>query len=209
VVRLAFLDSMATSLVPRLLRGFHQEAPLVRVELAQEPAHTMRADLAAGTVDLAITSPRPVGEFGWVTLQDERLVLVVPRTHRLRHRKRVDLREVADDELITTPTGFGFRTLVDSLLADAAVTMTVSFESVDLATIEGLVAAGLGVAIVPEPFAGLTDTVGLAIADPRARRSVGLTWRTDRDLDPAARRFRDYVAATPKRSRIQAATSAS
>ena len=60
--------------------------------------------------------------------------------------------------------GFGYRTLVDALLRDAGVSPTVSFESQDLATIEGLVAAGLGVAIVPEPFAGQSGTSGLAIA---------------------------------------------
>src|SRR4051812_5233421 len=59
VVRLAFLDSMATSLVPRLLRAFHAEAPRVRVVLRQEPGHEIVRDLAAGATDLAVTSARP------------------------------------------------------------------------------------------------------------------------------------------------------
>lgn len=193
IVRLAFLDSMATSLVPRILRGFHQQAPGVRVELSQEPAHAMRRDLAVGAVDLAITSVRPDGAYAWTTLQHERLVLIVPPTHRLRTRKRIDLRDLAAEELVTTPLGFGFRTLVDGLLADAGVTMTVSFESADLATIEGLVAAGLGVAVVPEAFVGLSGTVGVALTGANARRTVGMTWRTDRELEPAAARFRDFV----------------
>ncbi|GAA3661190.1 LysR family transcriptional regulator [Nocardioides ginsengisoli] len=194
IVRLAFLDSMATSLVPRILRGFHQEAPGVRVELSQEPAHAMRRDLAAGAVDLAITSVRPDGDYGWLILQRERLVVIVPPTHRLRTRKRIELRELAGEELVTTPVGFGYRTLVDGLLTDAGVSLAVSFESADLATIEGLVAAGLGIAVVPEAFVGISGTVGLALSGSNARRSVGLTWRTDRALEPAAARFRDYVA---------------
>lgn len=195
VVRLAFLDSMATSLVPRVLRGFHELAPHVRVELAQEPGHDMLRDLHNGSVELAITSARPEGDFGWVTLQEERLVVAVPPTHRLAGRKRVDLAELAGDELVTTPLGFGHRRHVDGLLADAGVVPAVSFESVDLATIEGLVAAGLGVAIVPEAMVGPSGTIGLRIANPRARRTIGLTWRTDRPLAPAAARFRDHVAA--------------
>ena len=193
LVRLAFLDSMATSLVPRLLRGFHLEAPGVRVELSQEPAHAIRDDLVAGAVDLAVTSPRPSGRLGWLPLQQERLVLVVPPTHRLSRRRRIGLAELAGEELVTTPVGFGFRALVDGLLAEAGVSMTISFESADLATIEGLVAAGLGVAIVPEPFAGLSGTVGVAVTSSGARRTVGLTWRSDRPLEPAAERFRDFV----------------
>ncbi len=197
VVRLAFLDSIATSLVPRVLRAFHEHAPRVRVLLSQEPAHEMVDDLGSGAVDLAITSARPPGRHGWHPLQEERLVLVVPAGHRLRGRRRVRLSELADEELVTTPVGFGFRTLVDALLLDAGVSPTVSFESQDLATIEGLVAAGLGVAIVPEAFAGQSGTRGLAIAGDAARRTIGLAWRTDRPLPAPAVRFRDFVTGRP------------
>lgn len=193
VVRLAFLDSMATSLVPRLLRDFHEQAPRVRVVLTQEPAHHIQRDLDQGVVELAITSIRPEGDYGWLPLQQERLVLIVPPSHRLRHRRRVDLSELVGDELVTTPVGFGYREHIDQLLADAGTAMPVSFESADLATIEGLVAAGLGVAITPQQFAGLSGTIGLNISSPHARRTIGLTWRTDRPLNPAAVRFRDFV----------------
>jgi LysR family transcriptional activator of glutamate synthase operon len=195
VVRLAFLDSMATSLVPRMLRDFHQHAPKVRVVLAQEPAHHIQSDLDHGAVELAITSVQPEGDFGWLPLQQERLVVVVPPSHHLRNRRRVDLAELVDDELITTPIGFGYRDHINQLLADAGVAMPISFESADLATIEGLVAAGLGVAITPEQFAGVSGTIGLNITNPHARRTIGLTWRTDRALNPAALRFRDFVTA--------------
>ena len=108
---------------------------------------------------------------------------------------RVELSELADDELVTTPAGFGYSSLVQGLLAEAGVSMRISFESADLATIEGLVSAGLGVAVVPEPFAGLTGSVGLALASQGASRTIGLTWRTDRPLAPPAQRFLDFVGA--------------
>ncbi len=88
VVRLAFLDSIATSLVPRVLRSFHEHAPRVRVLLSQEPAHDIVADLGSGAADLAITFARPDGEHAWHPLQEERLVLVVPAGHRLRAADR-------------------------------------------------------------------------------------------------------------------------
>lgn len=193
VVRLAFLDSIATSLVPQVLRGFHEQAPRVKVVLRQEPAHHIVDDLGSGAVDLAITSVHQGEDYGWHPLQDERLVLVVPPGHRWRDRRRIRLAALADEELVTTPVGFGYRDLVDRLLGEAGVTPAVSFESQDLATIEGLVAAGLGVAIVPEPFAGLSGTVGLAIAAAAAHRTIGLTWRVDRPLSAPAARFRDFV----------------
>src|SRR3954467_13864992 len=82
-VRLAFLDSMATSLVPRILHDFRRQAPHVRVVLRQEPGHEILRDLASGLSELALTSPRPAGPHGWLPLQRQRLVLVVPAGHRL------------------------------------------------------------------------------------------------------------------------------
>ena len=82
---------------------------------------------------------------------------------------------------------------MDALLREAGVAPTVSFESQDLATIEGLVAAGLGVALVPEPFAGQSGTIGIRMT-AGARRTIGLTWRADRPLPPPAVRLRDFLA---------------
>jgi DNA-binding transcriptional LysR family regulator len=194
-VRLAFLDSMATSLVPRVLHDFRAVAPHTRVALRQEPGHEMLRDLAAGVAELAITSPRPAGPHGWLPLQRQRLVLVVPAGHRLAGRRRVRLDDVAEEDVVTVPAGFGFRSLVDELFAAAGVVPRVAFEIGDLATIEGLVGSGLGVALVPEQFAGASGTVGVPLEAAGAERVVGLTWRTDRALAPAATRFREFLRA--------------
>jgi LysR family transcriptional regulator, transcription activator of glutamate synthase operon len=63
--------------------------------------------------------------------------------------------------------------------------------------VEGLVGAGLGVAILPDQFAGVSGTVGVPLAAESAERVVGLTWRTDRALSPAARRFLEFVRRRP------------
>jgi LysR family transcriptional regulator, transcription activator of glutamate synthase operon len=192
LVRLAFLDSMATTLVPKLLRAFHASAPGLKVALSQEPAHDIRRDLDRGSVELGLTMER-ADDLAWLPVQREQLVVVVPPTHRLRRRRRIDLAELADDELVTTPSGFGHSAIVHGLLAEAGISPRISFESADLATIEGLVAAGLGVAVVPEAFAGQSGSVGLALTSPGATRTIGLTWRTDRPLAPPAQRFLDFV----------------
>jgi LysR family transcriptional activator of glutamate synthase operon len=194
-VRLAFLDSMATSLVPRILHDVREQAPHLRVELRQEPGHVILPDLASGAAELALISPEPRGPYGWLPLQTQNLALIVPPGHRLVPRRRARLADAAGEDFVTVPPGFGFRALVDGLFAAAGVTPRIALEIGDLATIEGLVGAGLGVALVPESFAGATGTVGLPLTAPGAERVVGLTWRTDRPLGPAADRFRAVVTA--------------
>ena len=192
-VRLAFVDSIATSLIPGILHEFRREAPRVRVALRQEPGHEILRDLASGLSELAFTSPRPPGPYGWLPLQRQRLVLVVPAGHRLAARRRVRLDEIADEDFVTVSRGPGFRTLLDELLQAEGVLPRISFESADLATIEGLVGVGLGVSILPEQLIGASSTVGVALAAAGAERVIGLTWRTDRSLSPAAARFLEFL----------------
>jgi DNA-binding transcriptional LysR family regulator len=193
-VRLAFLDSMSTSLVPRILHDVRLLAPRMRIELRQEPGHEMLRDLAAGVSELALIAGPPQGPYGWMALQRQGLVLIVPAGHRLAARRRARLGDLAGEDFVTIPPGFGFRVLVDDLFSEAGVTPRVAFEIGDLATVAGLVGAGLGVAIVPSQFAGASGTVGVPLVAEGAERVVGLTWRTDRALGPAAARFRDFVA---------------
>lgn len=195
VVRLAFLDSIATSLVPRLLRRFHEHEPRVRLVLRQAGVAEIVADLNQGEAELAITSARPEGPFHWRALEEERLVLAVSPSHRLSGRTRVTLGELAGEAFVTIPRGSGYRDLTDQLLAAAGIVASISFESTDLATIEGLVGAGLGVALLPAALAGQSGTIGIELDTEDARRTIGVLWRSDRTLTPPARRFMSLLDA--------------
>ncbi|WP_203737689.1 LysR family transcriptional regulator [Actinoplanes cyaneus] len=193
-VRLAFLDSMATSLVPRILRDVRERFPRLRIELRQEPGHEMMPHLDSGVAELALNWGPQHEPYGWVPLQTQALALIVAPGHRLAGRGRARLADVAGEDFVTVPPGYGFRRLIDDLFAAAGVTPRVTLEIGDLATVESLVGAGLGVALVPERIAGASGTVGLPLAAPGGERVVGLTWRADRRLTPAADRFRSFVA---------------
>ena len=60
--------------------------------------------------------------------------------------------------------GLAFRVLLDELLQAEGVTPRISFESVDLTTIEGLVGTGLGLAILPEQLVSASGTTGIPLA---------------------------------------------
>jgi DNA-binding transcriptional LysR family regulator len=192
-VRLAFLDSMATSLVPLMLHDFRIESPRMRILLSQENGQAILSDLADGSAELAITSPRPDDAHGWIPLQRQRIVAVVPPDHELAPRRRLRLEELAGQPFVTVPLGYGFRTLVEELFAEVDGHLQIAFESQDLTTIEGLVGAGLGVALLPEHLAGATKTRAIPIVGADAVRDVGLTWRADRELAAPAQRFLDFA----------------
>ena len=172
-VRLAFLHSMASWFVPDLVRRFRSDAPRVQFDLTQGAAHEVVELLDTGQADLAITGPRPArDEFGWHELLAERLCLVVPQNHHLANRRRISLREVADESFIALGSAFGLRQLTNDLWAAESISPRVVFETMEIPTIEGLVAAGLGVAVVPTPRPGRAEpsAIYIAISNPGAKR---------------------------------------
>ncbi|MGV9800922.1 LysR substrate-binding domain-containing protein [Mycobacterium sp. NPDC003449] len=193
-VRLAFLHSQAGWFVPDLLRRFRAEAPRVQFSLAQGAAHEIVERLAGGRADLAITSPRPDG-YRWHGLYMERLCLAVPREHRFASRSRIRLADAGAEPFVSLAPGFGLRQLTDELCAEAGVEPQVVFEAMEIPTMEALVAAGFGVAVVPVPRAERAEpgAVYVPLAQASAKRQLGLAWSAERTLPPAAARFAEFI----------------
>lgn len=199
VVQLAFMHTLGTWLVPALLRGFGAVHPDVTLRLDQGSAQEMTALLLAGEVDAILTSPRPDDRaVGWHPLATEPLRLAVAPGHRLAARKRVRLAEVADEPFVAMKPEYGLRGVTDALCAAAGFTPRIAFEGDDIGTLRGLVAAGLGVGLLPLPHAAEADqtaTPHLRLADRGAHRPLGLAWHTTRYRSPATDAFLDWVVA--------------
>lgn len=198
-VRLTFLHSVASWYVPELLRRFRIEVPHVEFDLHQGAAHEVSERLWTGQADLAITSPRPSGPgFGWHALYVERLCLAVPRGHRFAGRASLRLLDIASEPLVALPVGFGIRQLSDEMLAQAGVSPRIVFEAMEIPAVEGLVAAGFGVAVVPEPRPGRGEPMCeyVALSHRGAQRHVGLAWTAHHQRPPAAERFATFVRTT-------------
>lgn len=199
-IRLDFMHSLGTWMVPELIRTFRGEHPQVEFQLHQAAATYLVDRVLADETDLALVGPRPadVGEkLGWVPLLRQRLALAVPEGHPLVGDGPIDLREAKDEPFVAMRVGFGTRLLMDLLAAQAGFVPRVVFESMELTTVAGLVSAGLGVGIVPldDPY---LPTVGIVLRplEPEAFRDLGLVWRLDAGPAPAVEVFRDFVATS-------------
>jgi LysR family transcriptional regulator, transcription activator of glutamate synthase operon len=197
-VRLAFLHSVSTWLVPEMLRRYREERPAVRFELRQAPGYQNIADLRDGLVDLAVTAPRPAEpDIAWHPLHRERLCLAVPADHPLAGRHGCSLTEVAGEPFVALRVELGMREISDELCAHAGFAPAIAFESSEIASMEGLVAAGLGVAIVPTPRAhrATPGVYYLPLSDPGAHRVIGLASPCNLAEPPVVHRFAEFVRA--------------
>lgn len=176
-VAFGFLHTLGPETVPGLLREFRAERPGVRFQLVQSYTEDMLERLRAGELDLCLVSPLPEGPDLVVRrLDEQRLSLVVPEGHRLAGRRRVRMAEAAEEWFVTMEPGYGLRGITDTLCAQAGFTPRIAFEGEEAETLRGLVAAGLGVALLPPPAVPRPGVVALRVTDPGAAREIGVTW---------------------------------
>lgn len=176
-VAFGFLHTMGSETVPGLIRAFRADHPRIRFSLVQNYGEAMLDRLRAGELDLCLTSPVPDAP-GLVArrLDEQRLRLVVPDDHRLATRKRVRLAEASDEAFVTLEPGYGLRRITDDLCAEAGFRPRIAFEGEEAETLRGLVAAGLGVALLPPPAVARPGVVELTVTGQRAVREIGVAW---------------------------------
>lgn len=196
-VAFGFLHTLGPETVPALLRAFRADHPRIRFQLVQTYGDAMLERMRAGELDLCLTSPAPEEEPGLMVrkLDEQRLRLVVPADHRLASRKRVRLAEAADEPFVTLEPGYGLRRLTDALCAEAGFTPRIAFEGEEAETLRGLVAAGLGVAVLPPPAVPRPGVAELDLTGPRARREIGLAWPSAPHPTPPVAAFTSFLLA--------------
>lgn len=202
-VRIGFVRSLGTWLIPDLIQSFKTVEPGVEFQLHQGLSEQVADQLLRGDVDLILTSPRPrlPEQVSWELLADERLELAVPPGHQLAARQRIQLAEVAAEPFVALAVTSEFRELSDRLCREAGFSPAVAFEADDVATVRALVGAGLGIAILPalhRPAASGTPAT-LSIAAQDATRPVGLAWIAGRQLPGLAEAFRDWLISSAPR----------
>ena len=193
VIRLGFLQSMARWAVPSLIGSYRRVAPDSRFELRQGFARELFGWIASDELDAAVVTPpgQSAPLVGWRQLVEQRLCVAVPHDHRLAGRESVTLGELDGEDLIAFSRTTELRTVIDPMLAAAGASVSIAFESSEIDTIRGLVGAGLGVAIIPEPSTtDDSDPVFVRLAPSSARR-IGLAWSTERSNPVSVTAFLD------------------
>jgi DNA-binding transcriptional LysR family regulator len=198
-LRIGTYQSVGAKILPTLLRQFCAEWPKVDITLTEsaDDADLLRA-VERGELDLAFAVlPLVQGPFEAAELMRDPYVLLVAADSPLATRDRPPtLREIAELPLI------GFRTCrttqqVEARLRIAGQEPKFVFRSDDNGTVQGLVAAGVGAALVPrlvveESNEGLSM---IELGDRVPPRILGIGWHRDRLRSPAAEAFVDVARA--------------
>lgn len=166
------VGSATYSVLPQLVRALGSVLPDVDVRVRGEMLAPAQLEaLATGDIDLALLRPPVVHpDLSTSVVRNDPLLVALPAEHRLTTRKYLRVDDLRDEEFVAHAGGGRsvMGTLLVRLCAEAGFTPRVRHEVEETSTLVTLVAAGLGVAVVPAPTSAL-DVAGVAYLPLRPR----------------------------------------
>jgi DNA-binding transcriptional LysR family regulator len=183
---LGFIDSAALGIVPTLIRRFTARYPGVKLHLRELGSRRQLEAVENGDIDVGIVRG-PIWNHGLAgqRVATETLLVALPADHRLAGEESIRLGDLREEGFVTYPADRGAALYEETLrLCHAAgFAPRIVQEASEIYTIVGMVAAGLGVAIVPASVNAVAPgRVTYRPTDPRAELERWAVWRQGAQL---------------------------
>ena len=181
-LRLGVIPTIGAYVIPGALRGLAKKFPKLRLYLREEQTAALLAKLEKGERDLALIAlPYDVGELETMALAPDRIVVALPKGHRLANAKRIDAGELAGEELLLMEDGHCLRSHALQACRLAGPDRNEVFQGTSLRTLLQMAAGGIGLTLLPEMAVPSEITPGSGlVARPLAGdpiRTIALAWR--------------------------------
>ncbi|MFK7696704.1 LysR family transcriptional regulator [Paenibacillus sp. HJGM_3] len=197
-IRIGFPHTLGISLIPTVVADFRKGRPNVKFRLKQGTFASLIQDVTRGEVDLAFISPFPeiheqvAGEL----LLTEEMYAVLPNNHPLAHHETIRLEQLKDESFVMFSDNYSLKSIVFEACKEAGFIPQIGFEGEETDTIRGLVAAGMGVGLLPEM--ALTEISPLMpakvkVTHPQVTRTIGLVRRKGEKLPLVAEMFQRFL----------------
>ncbi|SDD50287.1 LysR family transcriptional regulator [Actinokineospora iranica] len=194
-IAIGVIESALYSVAPPVIRHFCARFPEVEISVTESRISTQLADLAEGKLDVGFVHPQaPHPELAEEPLLTEPLLAVVPDSHPLAARRELSLADLCAQPLIMIPREVN-PPLHDQFIARChrlALAPAISREAWPKQTVVALVAAGLGLSVLPACMKrlGHPEVVYRPITDSGIDVTTSLVWRKA-DTAPTTSAFLD------------------
>jgi LysR family hydrogen peroxide-inducible transcriptional activator len=181
-LKLGLIPTLGPYLLPRIAPRIQKALPKLQLMLHEYQTAPLVDRVVAGDLDVAILA-LPADTKGLVTrsLFAEAFMIAMPENHRLAARKRLKIGDLAGEKLLLLEEGHCLRDQALEVCARAG-TEEQDFRATSLETLRQMVAAGLGITLLPRlaaegPFASARGLVMRPFSPPAPSRVIGAAWR--------------------------------
>lgn len=192
-IQIGLPPMVGASFFPSVIGQFHNKYPEVTIRLHEDGAKKVENDVETGLLDIGVVVlPVNSARFHYFSFIEEKLQLLLPLGHRLADADSVPLTELAEEEFVLFREDFTLHDRVIKECVKAGFHPKVVYESSQWDLISRMVAAGLGIALLPETICRGLDRLHIAVVPltvPSIPWQLGMIWRRDRYLSFAAREW--------------------
>ena len=173
-VSVGVIPTIAPYLMPRYTTAFAKKYPEAKLRIVEETTPILVESLRDLSIDLAILAlPLRHKDFELSPLRTEPLFAVLPKNHPLAATESLALKDLRGESFVMLRDGHCFRDLSIAACTRARVAPRIAFESGQFSSLFGMVAAGVGISLVPEM--AIDRNAGcrfVRLSDARATRTV-------------------------------------
>lgn len=192
-IRLASFPSASATVLTEAVSAFHGRHPKVHLSVAEAEPEESLPRLRAGELDLALTFDYPSvpntdeRDLERTLVLTESMHLALPEGHPLAERPVVPLAELSETEWLCGSRPSTCGEVILSACRDAGFEPRIGFESDDYHVMQGFIAAGLGVTLLPDlAMPTLRSDLAIRATDPPApKRRVWAATRAEGSRSPA------------------------
>lgn len=198
-IKIGFPSSLASFLLPTVISAFKKEHPNVSFHLRQGSYRYLINAIKQRELNLAFLGPVPAKDDAINTkiLFTENIAALVPASHQLATKEEIQLADLRNEGFVLFPDGYILNKVVVEACKSVGFSPKISSEGEDMDALKGLVAAGIGVTLLPESaFYDSTPrrTKKLALVEPPFTRNVGVIYPVNRELAPSEKIFLNFVS---------------
>ncbi|MBX9685027.1 MAG: LysR family transcriptional regulator [Hyphomicrobium sp.] len=181
-LRLGVIPSVAPYLLPPLLPLLRTTYPDLELHIRETQTQPLLNELVEGKLDvLLLALPLKHPDIETLALFSDRFLLAVPKSKKLSGRVRATADLIESENLLLLEEGHCLRDQALTYCSLQKVDAVNAFGASSLATIVEMVAAGLGITLLPEICVGVEgrsrDIKMIRFVEPEPARSIGLVWR--------------------------------
>lgn len=194
-IRIGASDSVATYVLPAVIKHFREARPRVHIHLATGTTEEMIERLLAGESHVAITKLSQHPEIESVHLYNDDLALVVQPRHPFAQRGKVNVSEVGREPFLFFERSSSYHSLIYSMFLRVGVVPESVMELDSMEATKRMVEAGLGIAVLPgvlverEIQQGTLARVEIRDMEQPTQREVGIHILRNRAVAPPLRDF--------------------
>jgi len=182
-LRIGLIPTVGPYLLPRIAGALREQFPRLKLLLLEHQTHRIVELLKSGEIDVGILAlPVPAERLVTRVLYAESFQVALPPDHRLAKRRRLSLDDLDGETLLLLEDGHCLRDQALAACRLARVREAPDFRATSLETLRQMVAAGVGITLLPslaveQPGSRVPAMAVRRFQDPEPSRTIAAAWR--------------------------------